>query len=57
MFGTVDVKNSNARIFMKHYIDDTTLISNIITEFFFEFENFLKKESAAQTTAQKKANE
>ena len=45
----VSVKNSNAKIFMKHHIDDTTTISNSFTKFFFEFENFLKKEDAAQT--------
>ena len=48
MFEVVDVKNSNAKTFMKHHIDDTTSTSNIITKFFFEFENFSKEESAAQ---------
>ena len=48
MFGIVDVKNSNARTFIKHHIDDTTTISNSFTKFFFEFKNFLKKEVAAQ---------
>ena len=46
MFDIVDVKNSNAEIFIKYYINDTTTISNDISKFFFEFENFLKKENA-----------
>ena len=54
MFEIVDVKNSNARILMKHHIDDTTSTSNNFTKFFSEFENFLKKESATQAKAQKK---
>ena len=33
MFGIVDVKNSNAEIFMKYYIDDTTTISSNFTKF------------------------
>ena len=49
MFDVVDVKNSNAEIFMKYYIDDTTTISNSLTKFFLRFENFSKKKSAAQT--------
>ena len=49
MFEAVDVKNSNAEIFMKYYIDDTTTISNNFTEFFSKFKSFSKKESAAQT--------
>ena len=47
MFEIVDVKNSNADV--KYYIVGTTTISDSFTKFFFEFENFLKKESAAQT--------
>ena len=47
MFEIVDVKNSNARNFMKHYISDTTTISNNFTKFFFEFQNFLRKENVA----------
>ena len=46
MFKVVDVKNSNAKTFMKYYIDDTTTISSNFTKFSFEFKNFLKKESA-----------
>ena len=34
---------------MKYHINDTTTISNNFTKFFFEFENFLKEKSAAQT--------
>ena len=45
MFDVVNVKNSNAKIFMKYHIDDTTTISSSFTKFFFEFKNFLKKES------------
>ena len=32
MFKVVDVKNSNAVIFMKYHIDDTTTISNSFTK-------------------------
>ena len=39
MFEVVDVKNSNAVIFMKYYIDDTTTISN----------NFTKEKSLKKT--------
>ena len=46
MFEIVDVKNSNAKIFIKYYIDDTTTISSNFMKFFFEFKNFLKKEDA-----------
>ena len=53
MFDVVDVKNSNAEIFMKYYIDDIITISNSITKIFFEFESFLKKESAAQMQKKK----
>ena len=49
MFDVVDVKNSNAKIFIKYYIDDTTTISSSFTKFFLKFENFLKKKSAGQT--------
>ena len=48
IFEIVDVKDSNAEIFIKYYIDDTTTISNSFTKFFFESKNFSKKESAAQ---------
>ena len=47
----VDVKNLNAQIFIKYHINDTTSILNVIMKFFFECKSFLKKESAAQTTA------
>ena len=53
MFEVVNVNNSDAEIFMKYYIDDTTTISSSFTKFFFEFENFLKKKSAAQTHEKK----
>ena len=32
MFGVVDMKDSNAMIFMKYYINDTTTISNSFTK-------------------------
>ena len=48
MIEIVDVKNLNAEICMKYYIDDTTTILNNFTKFFFEFENFLRKENAMQ---------
>ena len=54
MFEVVGVKNSNARIFMKYHIDDTTSTSSSFTKFSFKFESFLKKENTAQTKAQKK---
>ena len=53
MFEVVDVKNSNVKTFIKYYIDDTTTISRNFTKSFFEFENFLKKENAAQTHEKK----
>ena len=49
MFEIVDVKNSNAEIFMKYHINDTTTISNNFIKFFFEFKSFLNKESTTQT--------
>ena len=49
IFDVVNVKNSNAEIFMKYYIDNTTTISSSFTKFSFKFKNFLKKESAIQT--------
>ena len=49
MFEIVDVKNSNTKIFIKYYIDDTTTISNSFTKFSFKFEKILKEKSAAQT--------
>ena len=53
IFDDVDVKNSNAKIFIKYYIDDTTTILNSFTKSFFEFENFLKKKNATQTHEKK----
>ena len=49
MFEVVNVKNSNAKFFIKYHIDDTTTTSSNFTKLFFEFETFSKKESAAQT--------
>ena len=43
MFRIVDLKNSNARIFMKHHINDIMSISNNFTKFFFIFEKFFKE--------------
>ena len=54
MSEVVGVKNSNTRVLVKYYIDDTTSTSSIFTKFSFEFENFLKKENTAQTSTQKK---
>ena len=45
MFEDLVVKNSNARISAKYYIDDKTLFSSIIENFSFEFENVSEKES------------
>ena len=54
MFEIADVKNSNAVIFMKYHINDTTTISN----------NFMKKKSSKKNenesfeeTKKKKTNE
>ena len=49
IFKIVDLKSSNAEIFLKYHIDDTITISSNFTKFFFEFENFSKEEDAAQT--------
>ena len=57
MFEVVDVKDSNAEIFMKYQINDTTMISNNFIKFSFEFENFLKKENAAQTQKKEQKKE
>ena len=54
MFDVVDVKKSNAKTFIKYYIDDTTTISDSFTKFCFKFENFLKKKGAAQTHEKEK---
>ena len=48
MFDVVDVKDSNTKIFMKYHINNTMTISSSFTKFSFEFENFLKQESATQ---------
>ena len=40
IFDVVDVKNSNAKIFMKYYIDDTTTISSNFIKFFFNLKFF-----------------
>ena len=57
MFDVVNVKNSNAIIFIKYYINDTTSISSSFRKFFFEFENFLKEKDATQTQKKKKKKE
>ena len=44
IFDDVDVKNSNAMVFIKYHINDTITISNHFTKFCLKFENFLKKE-------------
>ena len=56
-FKIIDIKNSNVKIFMKYHIDDTTTTSSSFTKFFFEFENFLKKEDATQTYEKKQKKE
>ena len=45
MFEDVVVRKSNARISMKHFINDTRSSSNVIENFSFKFENFLNEES------------
>ena len=45
IFEDLVVENSNARVLAKYHINDTTLSSNIIENFSFEFKNVLKKES------------
>ena len=54
MFEIVDVKNSNAVIFMKYYIDDTTTISSSFTK-----EKNLKKNKneSFEKTKRKKTDE
>ena len=54
IFEIVNVKNLITRTFMIYHIDNTIIISNIITKFFFKFENFLKKADATQTKMKKK---
>ena len=58
IFNVVDMKNSNAKIFIKYYINDMMMISNNFTKKIFEFENFLKEKNATQTREkeQKKKN-
>ena len=43
MFDVVDVKNSNAIIFIKYHVDNTTTTSSSFTKSFFEFKSFFKK--------------
>ena len=50
MFEIVDVKNSNAMIFMKYYIDDTTTISSSFTR----KKNSKKNENGSFEKAEKK---
>ena len=50
MFGVVNVKNSNAIIFMKYYIDDTTTISSSFTR----KKNSKKNENGSFEKAEKK---
>ena len=58
MFEIVNVKNSNARIFMKHHIDDTTSISSSFTKLFFEIKKFFKRrERDADDSAEKRAKD
>ena len=45
MFENLVVKNSNAQVSTKYYINDTTSSSNVIENFLFKSENFLKRES------------
>ena len=55
MFESVNVKNSNAQIFIMFHINDTTSFANIfISKFVFEFEDFLKIENKTSTKAQTK---
>ena len=53
MFEVVDVKNSNAEIFIKYHINDTITISSNFTKFSFEFENFSKKKKARRRRTRK----
>ena len=50
MFEIVDVKNSNAVIFIKYHINDTTMISNNFTK----EENLKKNENENSEKAKKK---
>ena len=53
MFENVNVTNSNARMFIMFYINNTTSFASIlISKFLLEFESFLKIKSEASTKAQ-----
>ena len=45
LFENLAVKNLNAQISAKYYINDTTSSLNVIENFSFKFENFSKRES------------
>ena len=55
MFEIVDVKNPNARSFIKYYINDTTTISNSVLKFSCEFENFVKKQARRRQMRKRKS--
>ena len=54
MFEIVDVKNSNAVIFMKYYIDDTTTISSSFTK---EKSSKKNENESSEKTKEEKTNE
>ena len=55
VFESVNVKNTNARIFMMFYIDNTTSFANtFISKFLFEFKDFSNIENDASTKVQAK---
>ena len=54
MFEIVDVKNSNAEIFMKYYIDDITTISSSFTK---KKSSKKNKNESFEKTKKKKTNE
>ena len=45
MFKDFVVKNLNVQVSAKHYINNTTLSSNIIENYLFEFKNVLDEEN------------
>ena len=54
IFEVVDVKNSNAVIFMKYYIDDTTTISGSFTK---KKSSKKNKNESSEKAEKKKTNE
>ena len=54
IFEIVNVKDSNAEIFMKYHIDDTMTISNNFRNFFSNLKNFQRKRARRRRTRKNK---